>query len=136
MKEQLTFTSDPKELSIVRQRVRDFLDEAGVDDMEAELMILAIDEACTNIIRHAYHSEGGCPVHLDLESAPRTVRMRLRDYGQQCPPEKLVGRDLKDFKPGGIGLHIIRKAFDVVEFRRMHKGTQLRLTKRIRRKPS
>jgi len=132
MKARLSFTSDPKELADVRQQVREFLSKATVDEVDAELMILAIDEACTNIIRHAYHCEAGCPVYLDLDASSKKVSMRLRDYGEQCPPEKLVGRNLEDFKPGGIGLHIIRKAFDVVEFRRKHKGTELRLTKRLR----
>ena len=54
---RLKFAADTCQLAAMRQAVRDYLVEGGVPEMEAELMVLALDEACTNVIRHAY---GGC----------------------------------------------------------------------------
>ena len=127
----LEFSSEPAELRRVRHTVREFLAQAGIEEMQAELMILAIVEACTNVIRHAYHNRHGCPVTLRMERSPRRLRMTIRDYGDKCPPEKMIGRQLTDFRPGGIGLHIIHKAFDHVEFCHKGKGTLLRLSKRL-----
>lgn len=129
MTQQLEFTSEPSELRRVRQAVREFLQEAGLTDFDAEVVILAIDEACTNVIRHAYHGREGCPVRLRMERTPRRLHMTLRDFGEQCPPERMVGRKLTDFRPGGIGLHIMHQAFDRVEFCHKGRGTLLRMSK-------
>ena len=61
-------------------------------EKERTLMVLGVDEACTNIIRHAYQLRDDQPIALSLEERRDCVCMRLRDYGQQAPPEKMKGR--------------------------------------------
>lgn len=128
MKINLTFPGTPVRLAEVRQRVREFLAECRVEESDAALLVLALDEACTNIIRHAYGN--ACkPVRMEMERLRDRVRFVLRDYGKSCPPEKIQSRPLTQIRPGGVGVHIIRQAFDEVTYTPQPRGTRLVLVK-------
>ena len=96
-----------------------------------DLMVLGIDEACTNVIRYAYANAPDQLIRLKLECRDRVVRCRLRDYGQSTDPARLNGRALEVVRPGGLGLHLIRQAFDNAYYLRRPKGTELVLVKSL-----
>ena len=131
MKLHLKFSADTCELARMRDKARRFLLDADIPEMEAELMVLALDEACTNIIRHAY---GGCTkraIRLHMERLRGSVRCLLRDYGASCDPSKIRSRELTDFRPGGLGVRILHSAFDQVLFEPQPRGTRLTLVKTL-----
>lgn len=126
---KITFVSATCHLAEVRRTARGFLAKNGFDECATELMVLALDEACTNVIRHAYSHE--CrPVRLEMTGLRRLVRFVLRDYGRSCDPKKIRSRSLEDIRPGGLGVHIIKQAFDHVAYLPQAKGTRLVLEKR------
>ena len=94
-------------------------------------MVLGVDEACTNVIRHAYDLRDDQPIALSVEALSTCVRMRLRDYGEQTPADQMRGRADNQVKPGGLGLHLIRNAFDKVDYILKPRGTELVLTKNL-----
>ena len=94
-------------------------------------MVLGVDEACTNVIRHAYDLRDDQPIALSVEALSTCVRMRLRDYGEQTPADEMRGRAHNQVKPGGLGLHLIRNAFDKVDYILKPRGTELVLTKNL-----
>ena len=94
-------------------------------------MVLGIDEACTNVIRYAYDLRDDRPIALSVEVLSTCVRMRLRDYGAQKPANKMRGRNYDEVRPGGLGLHLIRNAFDKVDYILKPRGTELVLTKNL-----
>jgi anti-sigma regulatory factor (Ser/Thr protein kinase) len=57
--------------------------------------------------------------------------MRLRDYGKQPRPDAMQSRPADLIKPGGLGLHMIRMAFDQVDYVLRRRGTELVLTKNL-----
>jgi anti-sigma regulatory factor (Ser/Thr protein kinase) len=128
---ELEFDSATTELSSMRDAVRSFLAANSIPEMDAELVVLALDEACANIIRHAYHGNPGCPIRLRCACRSGVLECVLRDYGESCDPAKIKGRALDDFRPGGLGIHIMERAFDQVEYRPMPQGTQLILTRNL-----
>jgi anti-sigma regulatory factor (Ser/Thr protein kinase) len=130
MKKSLTFSGEAAALASVRAGLREFLDAAGFCELEVGRIVLAIDEACTNIIRHAHRGEVK-PVHLCMERHEERVVFVLQDCGRPCDPGQLRGRPLQDVKPGGLGLHIIREVFDVVDYAPLEEGTRLTLEKRL-----
>ena len=67
----------------MRKFVRGFLEAYPFSEKERTLMVLGVDEACTNIIRHAYHLRDDQLISLSLEGLRDCIRMRLRDYGKQ-----------------------------------------------------
>lgn len=130
MKTKVAFKSSTCELARIRAEVRAFLAAAGFPEDSAELIVLALDEACANVIRHAYGHD--CkPVRLEMVRLRDRVRFVLRDYGRSCDPAKIQSRALEDIRPGGLGVHIIRQAFDVVDYRPCTRGTRLTLEKHL-----
>lgn len=130
MKRKFTFSSDTCQLAEIRREARTFLSECGFEECAAELLILAVDEACTNIIRYAYAHE--CrPIRLQMERLRGRVRFILRDYGKTCDPAKINSRALEDIRPGGVGVHIIKQAFDHVTYSPQPRGTRLILEKQL-----
>jgi serine/threonine-protein kinase RsbW len=130
-KKKVEFSSHTGNLALMRKFVRTFLEPYPFSEKERTLMVLGVDEACTNIIRHAYHLQDDQPIALSLEGKTDCVCMRLRDYGRQSPPEKMRGRAHDLIKPGGLGLHLIRNAFDKVDYILKRRGTELVLTKKL-----
>jgi anti-sigma regulatory factor (Ser/Thr protein kinase) len=136
MKRKIEFASHPANLSSVRNLVRQFAVDACLPNEQVELIVLGVDEACANIIRHVYGAETRL-IGLSCEQLETAVRFRLRDYGNggngECEPAKWCGRALEKVQPGGLGLHLIRSAFDHVDFRPKRNGMELVLTKNFKR---
>ena len=118
-------------LALMRNLVRRFLKAFPFSERQRTLMVLGVDEACTNIIRHAYHLRDDRLISLSLEGKTDCVCMRLRDYGKQAAPNSLKSRGMDLIKPGGLGLHLIRNAFDRVDYVLRSRGTELVLTKNL-----
>jgi anti-sigma regulatory factor (Ser/Thr protein kinase) len=130
VKLKFTFISDSSQLAEVRRFARSFLQKCDFDECSTELLVLGLDEACTNIIRHAY-CDNGKPVRLEMERLRDRVRFILRDYGRSCDPKCIRSRDLEDIRPGGVGVHIIRHVFDSVKYEPRRRGTRLVLEKKF-----
>lgn len=134
MKRKIEFASHPANLSSVRQLVRQFALDAKLPHDEVELIVLGVDEACANIIRHVYQREETRVIGLCCEKLETGLRFRLRDYGDQdCEPGQWCGRALESVQPGGLGLHLIRTAFDHVDYRPKRNGMELVLTRNFKR---
>ena len=133
MKRILNITSETANLCTVRKLVNDFACDCGLDQPEVELIVLGLDEACSNIIRHAYRGDSGRRIRLVCDKLSGRIRFRLRDFGTPCDPSmlsiKLLERPLGCSRVGGLGLHFIRKAFDEIRFVPKEKGTELVLIK-------
>jgi anti-sigma regulatory factor (Ser/Thr protein kinase) len=130
-KKQIEFSSHTGNLALMRRCVRNFLESFPFSERQRTLMVLGVDEACTNIIRHAYHLRDDQLISLSLEGKSDCVCLRLRDYGKQVQPGAMDARPADLIKPGGLGLHLIRNAFDQVDYILRRRGTELVLTKNL-----
>lgn len=128
---KVELSSHPANLALLRNCVRDFLDAYPFSEKQRLLMVLGVDEACTNVIRYAYRLREDQLISLRMEGLRKCVRLRLRDYGEQVLPDQMKGRSHDIIKPGGLGLYLIRKAFDEVDYRHKRRGTELVLTKNL-----
>ena len=131
MKSEIEFASHPANLALVRDFVRQFLKPLRFSETEKDLIVLGLDEACTNVIRYAYHHQPNELICLVCELLAKGVRFRLRDYGTQCSADKMHGRPLDLIQPGGLGIHLIRRAFSQVDYNLKKEGTELVLEKRF-----
>ncbi len=128
-------------LRIVRGMIEKACDMVGFDAETTGNVVLSVDEALTNIIKHAYGGAEDKPIEIDLtsicESGNQGLRIQLRDFGRQVDPSKIKSRDLSDVRPGGLGVHIMTECMDTVQFTPAEGGgTQLTLTKMTRKLPS
>jgi anti-sigma regulatory factor (Ser/Thr protein kinase) len=128
----LKIKSDPAALKTVRQKVEDYLAGVGMDEQQSTRVVLAMDEALTNIIRHAYGNETGQPIEIDMKTERASVIITLRDYGRVVDRSKIRSRALQDVRPGGLGVHIIHDCMDDVNYEPAEGGgTRLTMKKTI-----
>lgn len=120
------------------QKACDFVVEgAGLADDEAFHVRLACDEACTNIIEHAYTGEEKGEIVISWRKENGTLIITFFDYGHPFLPATIPEPDIPspdeiDMLPiGGLGLHIIRQVMDDVQFEFSDKGNQLTVVKQL-----
>ena len=113
---QLSICSDPKELRGVRDRVERFVLDAGMGEEDSCNVVLAMDEALTNVIRHAYDGKPDQQIDITVVPMDNELNVIVRDYGKFTDRSKIRSRDLDDVRPGGLGVHIIHECMDSVEY--------------------
>jgi anti-sigma regulatory factor (Ser/Thr protein kinase) len=129
----ITVPSHPKYLSLVRAVTVMMGVQNKVDDTVIEHMEHAVDEACSNVITHAYAGDPNKQIEVTLRISPEAFEVIIEDSGLKADVASIKGRDLDDIRPGGIGVHLIRRACDVVEFdEKKKKGNRLRLVKYLK----
>ena len=102
---------------------------AGFPDLERGRIVLAADEAVTNIMRHTYQNADDKSILLSGEIADGQLHLRLRDHGPHVDYASMKGRALDDIKPGGLGLHLLKSVFAVVEHAKLPDGNEWHLAK-------
>lgn len=133
VKPTLTIKSHPRHMADVRQFVRRITAQAQLPQDVTFNIVLAVDEAIANIIRHAYEGDDNQNIIMTAEVRPDAVEFRLRDFGKQVGRETIHSRKLEDVRPGGLGCHLIAQVFDTVKYNTaFEKGTELRLVKKLR----
>ena len=118
---RLQVRSDPRFLRCIRSLVRGWVEACELERDATDEMVLAIDEACSNAIRHSYGGDCDRFVELTLRADVEYLEVRLCDQGTPCPPEHVQRRELEvpdpeNLKPGGLGVQLMHRAFDEVEF--------------------
>lgn len=118
---QIEVRSEPRLLHSVRGLVWRYVRGAGFSEDRADEVVLAVDEACTNSMRHAYHHHVDRTVWLRLASDDGAIEIEVRDDGKTAPAEcfqhkELLPPDPDDLRPGGLGVQLIYRVFDEVEF--------------------
>ena len=129
----ITIPSDPAFLCVVRAAAAKVAGICGLSEGEAQDIQLGVDEACSNVIKYAYRGDASRRIVVRFRISPGDLAVLLEDDGAKASPDCLKGRDLDDVRPGGLGAHLIRRAFDVVEFDiRKKKGNRLKLVRHLR----
>ena len=134
---RIELRSNPEMLCVVRNALGQLAAMLGFSEAECRAVVLAVDEALTNIIRHAYLGDAERPIeasfrriHVSRDGQARdALEIVLEDRGLTANSKKMCGRALEDVRPGGLGLHFIRESMDTVEFSRRNGRNQLRLVK-------
>jgi len=120
-------------LAEVRRAVERAARAGGCSAACARDVVMAVDEACQNVIRHAYGGECDDPIELEILRDGDRLVLRLRDHAPPVDPARVRPRDLDDVRPGGLGVHFIREVMDDARFlpRPAGGGNLLQMIKRI-----
>ena len=129
----LTFRlpSHPRYLSVVRAAVGELGSVCGLTPEECRAIILAVDEALANIIRHAYRGNFDRRIELNCQAFSDRLEFVLVDQGEAPDPARLAPHALDDVALSGRGTHIIRSIMDEVSYEQGPGGNRLRLSKRL-----
>jgi len=107
---------------------------AGLGDRAVFHCQVAVDEACTNIILHAYGGEGRGDIELTCQADPGELTIILEDRGETFDPESIQAPDLsvpmEDLSEGGLGVHLMRQLMDQVDFQASRNRNRLIMVKR------
>lgn len=113
---------DPRLLRVVRDLVRSYLVQAGFGSERVDEVVLGVDEACTNAIRHSCAGKPDSTFSIAFGTTKDWLEIQLEDSGEPASPESLVPgerpdpADASDLRPGGLGVHLIHEVFDQVDF--------------------
>ena len=124
----LSVPSHPKHLYLIRSVLYPFAIGAGFPKQEARRIVLAVDEACSNIIKYAYRGSADKRIDVLLSADSDGITVQLKDTGEKPDLSTIAPRKLEDVRPGGLGMHFIKAAFDSVDYDTSGKhGTVLTL---------
>ncbi len=126
----ITVPSHPKYLSMVRAATVNMGKLYGIEDPVIEDVKLAVDEACSNVIKHAYRGDTSKKIVIKYKNMQNGLAVIIEDSGIKANLKSIKGRDLDDVRPGGLGIHFIKRVFDVFKFDEKKKeGNRLILIK-------
>ena len=129
----LDIPTDPVSLFLVRCLVERLSQNLDFSAEEVRRIVLAVDEACSNIIRHACHY---CPderIRLTFIVRPDRLEIEVRDFARPADPKSFMPRSLDEVAPGGLGTHFIRSTMDIVEYELPEDGGML--LKMVKKRP-
>ncbi len=131
----LTVMAEDGQLGRVRDFVVEVCEDAGFSAREVSNTKLAVDEACTNIIKHAYEGRPNAgEITVVAEIVPGHVKFRLQDHGRHFDFSSVKDPDLNQYvetgRKGGLGVFLINRLMDGVEYRATDGGNELVLSKR------
>ena len=117
---KLVIKSRTENLSSLRDFISDNANKAGLGTDDIDDIILAVDEACTNIIKHAYKSVPDGEIIIEINYNSRKFTIKLIDHGNSFDPESVPVPDLQKYlrqrKVGGLGLYLMRTLMDDVKY--------------------
>jgi serine/threonine-protein kinase RsbW len=128
------FPNRPDDLSRVTEEAVRFIEARGAGDRAVYIVNLTIEEMGTNILKYGYDDTAIHEILLRLQLVPEALLLVLEDDGHEFnpvqAPEPDLNRPAEDRAPGGLGIHLIRKLVEQMDY--MRCGGRNRLTVRIR----
>lgn len=116
MNQDLLVPANADQLKVLRAHTRSHLQDLTISKEEAFRLVLGVDEACQNIMRHAFNGQHG-KILSRIQVTQHKIIFNLFDDGPLDPhgpltPSKPLATSAKDMSIGGMGLHFIGKIFD------------------------
>lgn len=130
----ISVQASTEHLSEVRDFVAKHATNCGFKKQDVADIRLAVDEAYTNIIKHAYKNDKQKSVDIELSYNSNKLWISLLDTGDAFDPSSYsqpdVRKKIKEKKRGGVGVYLIKKLMDDVEYRTEGSVNEIRMTKR------
>jgi anti-sigma regulatory factor (Ser/Thr protein kinase) len=128
---ELRVQSHPEKLKEIRQWLSRVGGAVGLAEDEIAKMKVAVCEACTNIIRHAYGGDHSRPIWLTARSQGSGIELEIRDFGRPFDHACVSTPDFEEAHEGGYGVFLMQELMDAIEFSSPPdgEGTILRMVK-------
>ena len=134
---QLQIPSESGYLELIRTFVVQLANRLGFDDDAADQIELAVDEACTNVVKYAYQQDGvENSLDVTLEAGKKKLTVIIRDHGigfnPSCIETPEMRTYLSEYRSGGLGIYLMKTLMDEVSYD-IEPGvkTEVKMTKYI-----
>jgi anti-sigma regulatory factor (Ser/Thr protein kinase) len=128
------FPSELRHLAAVRALVREVCRHAWGDTIDEEWLVkleLAVDEAASNVVLHAYEGQTGLPIEVAVAADADQVCVTLFHQGKPFDPDAVAPPAFDGSRESGFGLYLIRQAVDELAFFQDERGRHgIRLVKK------
>jgi anti-sigma regulatory factor (Ser/Thr protein kinase) len=126
---QIKLASDPRLLSVVRSTISELAAVWGFDERQCRDITLAVDEALSNVMRHAYGSQSDREIELICQARSDGLEFDFLDRGEPADLSRVCAQPLDEVALAGRGTHLIRLIMDEVRYERVGEGNRLCLRK-------
>jgi len=137
---ELRFPSENRYLHMVHQLTKNLAESTGFEAVEAEQIALAVDEAATNVIQHAYGGEPGHEIEVHFDPGAESLDIVIFHEGKALDsvpvPEFDIDKLVAEKRKGGLGLTIMRQMMDKVEHGRAGTGKNMCVMVRYKQRGS
>ena len=120
-KRTIHIESRTERLVAVREFVSAAARECGFPDDEVSKIALAVDEACTNIIKHAYKFDPSKEITVTVKNRTGGLEIVITDSGIGFDPSRIQSPDMKEYlihyRHGGLGVYLMKSLMDKVEYK-------------------
>ena len=124
---QIRVDSRPETLRLVRAVVSEAAALCGCSESCVRDIVIAVDEACQNVIRHAYGGKPDGEILIDIRREGDRIAFNIIDFAEPVDVSKVKPRSLEELRPGGLGIHFISQCMDDARFRAPPDGAGNRL---------
>ena len=133
---ELLVKSRTENLTAVREFISSTVEEVKIPPDIAGDIVLAVDEACTNIIKHAYKFLPDGDITIKLKYSEKKITVEIIDHGAPFAPDTVPTPDLKKYfeekRVGGLGMYLMKSLMDEVHYKSVPgKYNQVVLTKKL-----
>ncbi len=129
----LRFQADPRRLRGVRSRLQALGEKLGCTHKQVSDLVIAVNEACMNIMQHAYKGDRSGRIVLEVRRDGGELEVVLTDFAAPVEHREIGPRALHELRPGGLGTHFIRATVDECSYGHLEgrSGNYVRMRKRI-----
>ncbi len=135
MKSNITISCHKSNLSKIRSFVESSLKAHEISDLEIHKLVLAVDEVCANLIIHANHCDEGSNLNLSIIFYKEKVEFLIKDKGVGFNineyREPKISEIVNSKRKGGLGLILVKRIMDHIEFSTEKNHNICRLVKNI-----
>jgi serine/threonine-protein kinase RsbW len=135
----LRIPSQKDNLEMIRKFVAGVAKKVGFECDDVNKIELAMDEACTNVIEHAYQNDENQNIDVAIKIDYQKFTIVVTDKGKSFKPNDIELPDMESYlaelRVGGLGIYLMKKLMDEVEFRSNEKGkNEVRMVKYLMKK--
>ena len=110
------WTSCPNQLTDIRKSITKACQQLAYPEEDINTIVLAIDEACTNIMRYAYKNCTDGEILIEVATDDRQVIFRLHDHASKVSKDCIKIKPSSRLTPGGLGVMLMQQVMDSVDF--------------------
>lgn len=120
IEKELKVKSTTDNLERIREFIKTVSAQSGFSDDVIDKISLAVDEACTNIIKHAYKNSPNGDIVINAKLFDNKLTVSITDFGLDFNPDTVPVPDIKKYyqqhKVGGLGIYLMKKLMDEVKY--------------------